>query len=130
MDIQTLRSEIENDPETLGYSGKTDKQIRDILNTKDREVDVESVTGQELFEAVKPSDYDNLTDKQAGLLHAIISMGTILVNGENTKAALLAMFGAGTDTRTNLAALQTKTISRATELGLSNVREGTIQAIK
>lgn len=73
------------------------------------------------------SDFDALTDSQKALLYAIVGMGTVLVNGVNTKAALLAMFGSGSDTRDNLATLQTEAISRWTELGLGNVKAGDVE---
>ncbi|KKL28911.1 hypothetical protein LCGC14_2370390, partial [marine sediment metagenome] len=80
-----------------------------------------------IFEAVVRSEYVALSADDKELLHVIISMGSILVNGTNTKAALLAMFGGGTTTRTNLATLQIRDVSRAQELGLPFVYEGHIQ---
>lgn len=114
MDITKLKAEL-TDPR---YSGMTDEEVAIDLNTVNRTRNVESVTGHQIFEAVAPGEYSALSADDRTLLLGIIGMGTILVNGDNTKTALLAMFGAGTDTRTNLAALQTEDVSRATELGL------------
>jgi len=125
--METLRTEIETDPLGRGYSGMTDLEVANDLNIVYREVDVESVTGQDIFEAVVPSEYNALTDKQINLLHAIIGMGSLFVNGTNTRTALLSMFGSGTTTRTNLAALQKRNVSRAQELGLPYVYEGHVQ---
>lgn len=127
MGLDVLKTEITDDSLTRGYSGMTDKQVADSLNAENRTVNVDTATSQELFEAVTTSDYGALDATEKGLLHAIISMGNILVNGTNTKAALLGMFGVGTDTRANLAALQTEDISRAEELGLPTIKEGNVE---
>ncbi len=123
----TLKTEIETDSLSRGYSGMTDLEVATDLNIVYREVDVQSVSGQEIFETVIPSEYNALTDKQINLLHAIMGMGSILVNGANTRTALLTMFGPGTTTRSNLAALQKRDVSRAQELGFPYVYEGHIQ---
>ena len=123
----TLRTEIETDPLSRGYSSMTDLEVATDLNIVYRELDVESVSGQAIFETVVPSEYNALTDKQLNLLHAIMGMGSILVNGTNTRTALLSMFGPGTTTRSNLAALQKRDVSRAQELGLPYVYEGHVQ---
>lgn len=122
-----LKAEIEADPLSRGYSGMTDLEVATELNIIYREVDVEFVTGQEIFEAVVPSEYNALTDKQINLLHAIMGLGSISVNGTNTRTALLSMFGSGTTTRSNLAVLQKRDVSRAEELGLPFVYEGHVQ---
>lgn len=126
-DIMSLKTEIATDPLGRGYSGMTDLEVANDLNTVYRTQNVESVTGRDIFEAAVRSEYLALAAEDKDLLHVIISMGSILVNGANTKAALLAMFGAGTTTRTNLAVLQIRDVSRAQELGLPFVYEGHIQ---
>ena len=118
MDYAKLKVELTVDPLARGYAGMSDTQAADSLNALNRTVNVASVTGQDIFEAVVPGEYAALTADQKSLLHALIGMGTIKVNATNTKAALLAMFGAGTTTRANLVALQKTPCSRATELDL------------
>ncbi len=54
-------------------------------------------------------------------------MGTILVNATNTRAALLAMFGAATTTRVNLAALQTETVSWGVKEGFGFIAPGDVE---
>ena len=122
-----LKTEIATDPLGRGYSSMTDLEVATDLNIIYREVDVESVSGQEIFEAVVPLEYNVLTDKQINLLHAIMGLGSISVNGINTRTALLSMFGSGTTTRSNLATLQKRDVSRAEELGLPYVYEGHVQ---
>ena len=123
MDYAILKEEIVSDPLGRGYSGMTPQQIADSLNTINRTKSVQTVSGQDIFEAIVPTEFVALTADQKNLLYAIIGMDTIRVNGTNTRTALLSMFGVGTTTRANLAALQTVPVSRAVELGLGIVTE-------
>lgn len=127
MNYAVLTSELVDDPESLGYASMTDEEATVSLNGLTRVRNVVSVSGQDIFEAVVPTEYNALTADQKALLLGIIGMGEILVNGTNTKAALLAMFGVLSTTRTNLAALQIEAISRAMELGLGRVKVGYVQ---
>jgi len=130
VDYAILKTEITVDPLGRGYSTMTDAEVASSLNTVDRTVDVASVTGQHIFEAVVPAEYAALSADYKNLLYAIIGMGEILVNATNTKAALLAMFGAGTTTRANLTGLQTRAASRAEELGLPMLDAGNVQSAR
>ncbi len=102
------------------YTGLSD-QAADAINAQNISVDVEKISGADVFEATTQADYTALTATQKNLYHAIMGMDSITVRGSNTRAALLAMFGAGSQTRTNLGALQTTTTSRAAQLGLPQV---------
>lgn len=126
MNIDLIVQELTNDPLTIGYSGMTDSEVADSLNTVNREINVSSVQGSELFEAADPTEVDALTADERQKFYAICSLDAIKVNSTNTRNALLAMFGVGSTTRTNLAALQKTTVSRATELGIGYVKVGHI----
>lgn len=130
MDYGKLKNEITTDPLARGYASMTNQQVADNLNTVYRTLPVESVTGQDIFEAVVQADYAALTAAQKELLYAIVGMGTIRVNGANTTAALLAMFPSGSTTRANLAALRTRPVSRAEELGLPRVDDEHIRSAR
>lgn len=127
MDLNALKAELTVDPLGRGYSAMDDKAAAASLNAINRTVNVESVTGQEVFEATTATDYAALSAAELQQFWGIIGMSEILVNAQNTRAALLGMFGPGTDTRANLAALQTTLVSRATELGLGPVKVGHVQ---
>lgn len=88
--------------------------------------DVETISGQTLFEAVKPADYSALTAVQLTTFWGIIGMGTINVDGANVRAALAAMFN-GTDTLEALVALQTRDVSHFQKEGLGFVYPGHIE---
>lgn len=126
MNYQVLAAELA----LAGYTGLSDQAAADKLNTANIAVDVESVSGSDIFEATTQADYTALTANQKPLFHAIMAMDSIRVKGSNTRAALLAMFGAGTQTRTNLAALQTRTTSRAEQLQLGTVTAGDVQSAR
>ncbi len=127
MDYEVLKAElIAGHPVTGAYDADASIAAAQI-NAVNCTEDVESVTGQDIFEAVVPAEYTALSDAHKTLLGMILSLGTILVNGTNTKTALLDMFGGGTITRTNLAALQKRDVSRAGELGLGFVYPGHIE---
>lgn len=118
MSLDALRTEITTDPLGRGYSSMTAKEVRASLLANDRPRDIESVTGQEIFEAVLPAHYAALSAEYKQLFGVIVGMGTIKVGGANTRAALTAMFTGATATLQALAALQTELVSRVVELGL------------
>ncbi|MFH0982037.1 MAG: hypothetical protein V2A79_10905 [Planctomycetota bacterium] len=98
--------------ELPALSALSDQEAANAINAMTKQGVVDSVSGQDLFEAVVPAEFALLTDAQKALLYAIVGMGTIRVNGTNTKTALLSMFAAGTTTRANLAVLQKCTVPK------------------
>ncbi len=93
----------------------------------DLEEDVETVSGNDIFEAVVPADYVALSDREASLFHAIISMESVRVIGPNVRAALVRMFTGATATLAALAALQTRDVSHFQKERLGRVRVGDVQ---
>jgi len=130
MDYAVLKAELTNDPLVLGYSGKTDQQAADLLNAVNRTLDVETLPTSDIFEAIVLADYAALTAAQKTTLQIILSLGTVKVKGTNTRAALLSIFGAGTATRTALAALQVTPVSRASELGIGFMLPGYVASAR
>ena len=130
MDTHALRAEVVGDPLVRGYSAMTDAEVTESGYVLDCSVPVESITGQQLFEAVLPAEYNSLTDTQKQLLLGIVGMGVILVSGTNTRAAILGMFGLGTGTRANLVALQTELVGRWTELQLDGVAARHVRQVR
>lgn len=118
--LQTLRDEIDNDPQSLGYSGKTNFQIAQILNTvglSGETVDVPFVTTGEIQGAVVGSEYLLLTAPQRDLWDAVLSAANtsrgVPIDNTNIRGQILDTWDPGTATRSNLAALQTRSASRA-----------------
>lgn len=120
MDIQALAAEIANDPLSRGYSGMTDQQVADDLNTAYREVIRSTLTGSTIFNAIEPSEFEALGDQSKQFVRDVFSLGDAVDVGEgtNARAVLLGAFGAGTTTRENLVAAVTDTRTRAEELNL------------
>lgn len=126
MDYVRLKSEITNDPAVLGYAAKTDQQIADLLNslTTSRTIERSIIPAHEVLEATVPAEWAALTAAEKQRYQTITGAGQVNLRGANTRSTMGAMFGAGTTTRANLIALQTKAVSRAEELGLGRVEPG------
>lgn len=121
MDLGQLKQEITTDPASLGYAGKDDEQIADLLNRPTRTAPRESVDGGTLAASIVFSEYAALTAPQRQYVDMVVTAGTLPWTA-NLKQQLGALFAAGTQTRQNLVALQTRTgASRGEELGLGRV---------
>ena len=123
VDNATLVTELTTDPLGRGYSGMTDQQAADDLNTAYRSRNRSSVKGSEIFNAIVLSEYDALADAEKLKVQIICGLGDDIDvgAGTNTRAFLIAAFGPATVTRDNLIALASESISRAIELGLSEL---------
>ena len=120
MDYGRLKAEVANDPLGVGYPAMTDQQVADSLNAKTRSVDREELAAWQVIEATVPANWAALTAAEKDRYRTFVSAGTLNPKGANTRAAFQAMFQ-GTATMTNLVALLTETVSRASELGLGLV---------
>ena len=131
--LQVLADELTTDPLTRGYAAMTDQQAADDLNTIYRTWNRINVPLTELVEGIVYAEYIALTDAQRQYIDLLIRAEVTNVNNGNPRTGLLATFTAGTDTRSNLAAMATETISRAAELARLNnlaervVTEGLVQ---
>lgn len=128
MNLVTLKAELTADPLGRGYAGMSIEAAAASLNTIDRSRQKSRLSGAEIWEAVVLSEYSARTAEQKSLLNAMIASPSLPIGpATNTRAALLAIFGAGTQTRANLIAAASETVSRATELGLPEVTPGDVQ---
>lgn len=131
--LQVLADELTTDPLTRGYAAMTDQQAADDLNTIYRTWNRINVPLTELVEGIVYAEYIALTDAQRQYIDLLIRAEVTNVNSGNPRTGLLAIFTAGTDTRSNLAGMATETISRAAELARLNnlaervVTEGLVQ---
>ncbi|MHA2263678.1 MAG: hypothetical protein ACXAEN_14880 [Candidatus Thorarchaeota archaeon] len=119
-DVQILELKIEltTDPAALGYDGTSNAQAADILNlVRDTiTVDRRYISNEELLTAVIGTEFMALgAAEQRGWL-AVMSLDQVPVANANIRGQILAIWGAGTATRTNLAALQTQDGSRAEQI--------------
>lgn len=121
--LSELNTELSSDPLTLGYaaliSSGNHAALADILNDKAgagaASIDREFVDAATFQSQVDPTEYLALSVAQQNLWNAILtasSGGSIPIKNNTLRNQVLAVWAAGT-TRTNLAALQTRTGSRA-----------------
>lgn len=128
IDYQALRTELTTDPVTLGYSGMTDTQAAAKLNEVARVVNRDVVQGYEIVGAIVSSDLSAIPNTVTGqmmiarLMLITSASGGVNIRNANTRQILTDLFSAASQsTKTALLALQTLTVSRATELGLGVV---------
>lgn len=129
MDLRTLKIEIDTDPLARGYSGMTNIQIANSLNTANRTVNVTAMSGSEVLNNIADAEYTGLTDARRQILMQLLGIGILNPWGKEAQV-LIHIFGAGSTTIANLSAARVKTVSRATELGLGYVYPGDIQCAK
>ena len=108
------------------YDSKTAAEVCVIGHAVNVDYPVLVVSGQAIFEAADRGERNALSADQKQIFFFIAGMAKVAVNGTNTKAELLDMFGAGTTTRPNLVKLQTTKRSRFDIEGLGGTREGDV----
>jgi len=125
MDYVVLRAELLADPLIIGYAAMNDTQAAASLNTANRPVNVQTLDGAQIYEAIDATEFAALlTTKQEVVDIIHLGPNILVAPGSKARARLAAIFGGGSATVTALAALGTKTVSRATELGLGVVNPG------
>ena len=125
MNYETLSNEITNDPLTRGYSGMSDQELADSLNTEDRERNKASLTGSEVMNAIDKAEFQALPAADEATVWNILHLGTINPFGIE-KDIMVDLFGGASDTIANLALLRVEAISRASEIGLGVVKYGDV----
>ena len=118
MDYTVLSTELTTDPLTRGYSGMTDQEAADDLNTVYRTLPVDTVPGSDIFNNTDDVEYGALTAEEQNRWVNMCAVDSIDVASGVAKSLEAELFGPGTDTRTNLAALKTRDVSRGEELEL------------
>lgn len=124
---QVLCSEITIDPLGRGYSTMTAEQIYTDLHTEYRSRFRDKVNGSELFEGIDPADWVAQSESDRTLVLQILALGDINPQG-NARTLLIGIFGGGSQTISNMAAIATEQVTRVTELQLGSVRVGDIVA--
>ncbi len=125
MDIAKLKAELTDDPESIGYSGMDNAAAAAALNTKNRTTNKTSLTGNELFTATDATEFAALTDAKRSLWVGWCNTDRDPFDAANV-AFFVYIFGEGSDTGTALGAIRLNDVSRASELGLGNVRAGNV----
>ena len=121
MSLELLITELQVDPETIGYAGMTDQQATDSLNTENRNSDRVSLSGDEMFTATDEIEFAGLTDQKRDLWVSWCNAGRDPFNAANVSFVQF-IFGGGSATVTNLAATRVDQISRGVEIGFGVVK--------
>lgn len=124
--LQDLRAEIDTDPLSRGYAAMQNDAIAADLNTAYRTANVTSLTGDQLFTSTDGAEFAALTDHKRELWVSWTSKVSVDPWDAANVAFVTWIFGAGAGTLSNLNALRTKNISRATELGWGAINESNV----
>ena len=126
MNIDILKTELTTDPLVRGYTGMSDIDATNDLNSIYRTSNKMSMTSTEVFNAINKTEFNDLTATNKKLIWDILHLGEI--NPFGLEADLFVdAFGGGSATITTLKDLRKDDVSRGVELGIGNVREGNIQ---
>lgn len=120
MDLVALKNEIQNDPQSIGYSGKSHEDIAKLLNRPVRNVDRDTISGGQIAACLVKADWTALSAADKNYLQVFIAAQDMPLTIQ-LKNELGGLFGVGTGTRTNLLAMLKQSGSRAKELGLGSV---------
>jgi len=126
MDYVKLKSELTEDSLGRGYSGMTDVEAADDLNTVYRTTPKTSMTGSEVINNIAVAEWAALTDAQKQTVWNIVHLGDVNPFGVEA-TMLIGVFGALSETITALAAARNTAVSRAAELGLGAIAPGDVE---
>lgn len=147
MDYTLLLSELNTDPQTLGYGAAgwdsispTESEFQAIVaiinDSSLRNKDRTSVPGHEIFAAIKPADFLSVYHPSTGdtshqaYLDNMFVLDSVPLDNANIRQALGVIFSGKTDTLNALIALQDISISRGSELGIGKVKTGNLKQLK
>lgn len=125
MNYGIIRAELDGDPLARGYSGMSDGEAAASLNTVDRTRNRDRMTATEVLNAINAAEFNALTSTDQRTVWDVLHMGDI--NPFGIEATLFTqVFGAGSATTTQLAAIRVESVSRAAEIGLTTVQESDV----
>ena len=125
MNYYVLNQELINDPLGRVYSGMSDQEAADDLNTIVRDRNVASMSASEVLQNVDDAEYAALTDVKKDALWGLLGMAALNPWGKEA-GVMQDIFGAST-TLTALQTARVETVSRAVELGLGSIRESDVE---
>jgi len=124
---EKLRNELDDDPLARAYADMTKHEAADDFNTIYREVNVNSLTGDQCFQATDPTEFANLSDHKQDLWLSFCGRNSIDPWASENEAFVKWIFGDTSTTVSNLGSMRTQMVSRAEELGLGDVTTGDVE---
>ncbi len=122
VDYTALQAEIKGDPAGLGYApylaAGSDNKIADLLNAVSalQTVFQPALSPVQLFGAIVWSEFSALNVDQKQLIQIALALPFIDFSNANIRNGFGSAFGPGTQTRANIAALISRSASRAEKL--------------
>lgn len=129
MNYTALAEEVNVDPLGRGYADMTDQEVVDSLTTADRPRDRKSMSGSEVFNAIDPAEWNDLTVDGQQLIWNVLHLGNVNPFGMEQKV-FVGVFGGESTTIHNLSEVRVETISRAAEQRLGDVKAGYVQKVR
>lgn len=125
-DIAALKVELNaGHPDTGAYNAD-DELAAGQLNVVNRTRTRDTVTGSEILNATDDAEYGALAAGQKTDWLGLCGIESIDTASGVAKSMEADLFGAGTTTRTSLAAVRSPAASRAVELGLGRIGPGNV----
>ena len=134
--LNLLKPEIMTDPLTRGYAGMDSiaaaNEINSIWSSPDtRTRDRASMTGDEVFQAIESQlVWDGLTDTQRDEFLSLCGRDILDPFGVANVDVVVSIFGGGSTTVSNLAALRVEDVPRAIELEIGFVEPGDVEYVR
>jgi hypothetical protein len=126
MNYSELKAELDAGHPVTGAYNADDALAADELNAENRTITVESVSGSAILNATNDTEYLALADAEKTRWLGVCGADSIDISNGVAKAEEADLFGPGTTTRANLAALKVPTVSRAMELGFGLIEDGDV----
>lgn len=121
--IQTIKSEIDDDPLGRGYSTMSNIEVADSLNVENRSKNLTHITGDQLGDAVDETEYNALSADDQGAVRELWQVQQLNPFGF-AAIVIKSIFPSPGTTLAALVSLRIKSISRGDEIGLKE----TVQA--
>ena len=121
-DLTAIKNELATDPETIGYLshvGANDVANADLMNEvrSSLQIDREAIPATEIFVQIDRDEYAALAEADRQWLNAVAQSGTVNPeSGGEVREGILQIFGAMTESRTNLQAILTEDANRVEHL--------------
>jgi len=129
---QLLADELTNDPEGIGWSAMSDKEVAEEGNTENRPFPFTTLTGAEIYECTNQAEFDTKVsehpriDRITGLGGETVEVGP----GSRARSEFIDIFGPTSATISNLQGKLANNISRFTEIKYGHAKQGDIARVR